>query len=333
MSLPSLQHKAFYDSLKDPRLQIDSWDFFLACLFHCDSRATNQLILAKISDSSQLPFCHWALQTNSSSAPSHFPYSWVKLPKAQNKRTGRLLHLAQAVKENKSQPLFRQLRRGNTFSSLSSNASPASTHLLIIHHWVKTVPSSRDKLSNSPPSQLCISLRISLVISWGSGRGCWPQKILCKPTCTMAVMYCWKCSFVLGRKSRPLKALTPDLPANNAAPSARNVPVPEQGGETDRERAVTQWESWGNQQGNRELEREGVWTKDKGWAKCLQSHQNQAAPEDSSQDLIQTGKASFQCVLILLFFFFVIFRWGCLIELNADSYLWLLLNIAFTYLV
>lgn len=57
------------------------------------------------------------------------------------------------------------------------------------------------------------------------------------------------------------------------------------------DRAVTQGASWENQQGNRELERERVWTKDKGWAKCLQSHQNQAAPQDSSQALIQAGKA------------------------------------------
>lgn len=138
-----------------------------------------------------------------------------------------------SCKENKSQPLSHQLRRGNALFSFSSNASPASTHLLTIHHWVKAVPSSRDKLSNSPPSQLCISLIISLVVSWGSGEGSWPQKILCKPTCTMAVMYCWKCSFVFGRKSCLLKVLTPDFSANNAAPSARNVPMPVLWGETE----------------------------------------------------------------------------------------------------
>lgn len=55
----------------------------------------------------------------------------------------------------------------------------------------------------------------------------------------MATMYCWKCSFVFKRKSCLVKAQTPDLPANNAAPSARNVPASGLGEERDSKRAAT----------------------------------------------------------------------------------------------
>jgi len=41
----------------------------------------------------------------------------------------------------------------------------------------------------------------------------------------MAVMYCWKYSFLFRRKLHLVKALTPDLPANNAVLSARSIPA------------------------------------------------------------------------------------------------------------
>lgn len=123
------------------------------------SRAGDQLIFAKSLDLPRLPCCHCPRRQMH---PLHlyiFPDHGSNYLQVQNKRSRRQLHFAAA--EKNPQPLFSQLRRGNTSFSFSRRAPPAPTDLLTIHHGAKAVPSSRETLSNSPHSQLYISLIIS----------------------------------------------------------------------------------------------------------------------------------------------------------------------------
>lgn len=136
---------------------------FWCVLLPSGSRASDQLIFAKSSDLSRLPCCHCPCRQIHSLHLYIFPDHGSNYLQVQNKRSRRQLHFAAAEKKKTKnpQPLFSQLRRGNTSFSFSRRAPPAPTDLLTIHHWAKAVPSSRETLSNSPHSQLYISLIIS----------------------------------------------------------------------------------------------------------------------------------------------------------------------------